>query len=295
MLYTLPQAGPAPVIALIEQAHGQLDINVYYISDRRVIRAIRGTVARGVPVFILVDGHPYGMSSRSVRRELKRLEETGAHVEIAPPCFGADEGFDHAKYAVTSGVALIGTANWSKTSFHRDRDYLYTTSNAADIASLKDIFWMDWRHKLVSATAWSKATNLVISPGSQGQMLKLVTQAGPVEIETEELGDEPQLMAALAHKGGQVELLLPASQSGADEQRADELMKHGVQVRYMPVRPLYMHAKMIVGQGLAFIGSENFTDTSLEHNREVGIIFKDNATLSMLHQQFIADWQDAQP
>lgn len=295
MLYTLPQSGSAPVVAFIEQAQGQLDINVYYISDRQVMRAIRGTVARGVPVFIMVDGHPFGMSSRRVGRELKALKATGAHVEVAPPRFEGAYAFDHAKYAVTSGAVLIGTANWSWASFHIDRDYIDVTSDAADVGGLKKVFWADWRNQPISSATWLGGTNLVVSPGSQAQILALVTQAGPVEIEAEELGDEPQIMAALARKGGQVKLLLPASQSAGDEQRAEELMKSGVQVRFMAVRPLYMHAKMIVGQGLAFIGSENFTDTSLQHNREVGLIFKDRPTMYMLHQQFMADWQAAQP
>jgi len=50
-----------------------------------------------------------------------------------------------------------------------------------------------------------------------------------------------------------------------------------------------MHAKMIVGNHLAFIGSENFTQTSLEDNREMGVLLKGWDTLK-LEKQFHSDW-----
>jgi len=50
-----------------------------------------------------------------------------------------------------------------------------------------------------------------------------------------------------------------------------------------------MHAKMIVGNSMAFIGSENFTQTSLEANREMGLLLN-GSNLGKLRAQFNADW-----
>jgi phosphatidylserine/phosphatidylglycerophosphate/cardiolipin synthase-like enzyme len=61
---------------------------------------------------------------------------------------------------------------------------------------------------------------------------------------------------------------------------------------------LYIHAKMVLadaGQAgsSAYLGSENFSCTSLNHNRECGIIFPDPDLLTRLQTVFNADW--AQP
>ena len=53
-----------------------------------------------------------------------------------------------------------------------------------------------------------------------------------------------------------------------------------------------MHAKMIVSKKKAFIGSENFTQTSLEDNRELGLLLN-GADIPWLPSQFDRDWQRA--
>ncbi len=69
--------------------------------------------------------------------------------------------------------------------------------------------------------------------------------------------------------------------------------RRGVQVRLLPGQPLYMHAKMMVGEQVAFVGSENFSETSLQQNREMGVLLRQEAELSELRQQFAKDWARA--
>ena len=58
----------------------------------------------------------------------------------------------------------------------------------------------------------------------------------------------------------------------------DALAKAGISIRtYAPSASLYVHAKAIVadvgaGDAAAFVGSQNFSITSLVHNRELGIM-----------------------
>jgi len=43
----------------------------------------------------------------------------------------------------------------------------------------------------------------------------------------------------------------------------------------------------------AFVGSQNFTATSLDQNREVGILVADPVALQRLQQTFESDWSQA--
>ena len=65
------------------------------------------------------------------------------------------------------------------------------------------------------------------------------------------------------------------------------LSQQGVHVEILH-RP-YLHAKLILADGRAFIGSENLSATSLEHNREVGMILRDSELVEQLQQQFDSD------
>jgi cardiolipin synthase A/B len=52
---------------------------------------------------------------------------------------------------------------------------------------------------------------------------------------------------------------------------------------------------MLLADGqLAFVGSENFSATSLDDNRELGIMIADPTALATLNQTFQQDWSSAQ-
>jgi phosphatidylserine/phosphatidylglycerophosphate/cardiolipin synthase-like enzyme len=83
----------------------------------------------------------------------------------------------------------------------------------------------------------------------------------------------------------------PADEPGANA-NVPRLTQAGIQVRYS--QTLYMHAKMIVADGArAFVGSENFSDQSLDANRELGIIVADPTVLARLAATFSSDWGTA--
>ena len=57
---------------------------------------------------------------------------------------------------------------------------------------------------------------------------------------------------------------------------------------------LYIHAKMILAdESYLFLGSENFSYTSLNQNRELGIFLSDPEIIQSVLQTFNTDWQNA--
>ena len=69
----------------------------------------------------------------------------------------------------------------------------------------------------------------------------------------------------------------------------------GVHIRTFDAKAsTYIHAKAIVADGkLAFIGSENFSDGSLDANRELGLLFSKSDVVAQLEAVFRSDWQNA--
>ena len=291
MLTIEPQAGPVPVLQVIDSARHELDIGVYYLDDRKLLSAVRDAVRRGVDVRIMVEPKPYGMKPWQVHKEVRAIEATGADFQYVPSRFlsyGDQYAFYHAKYCVNGHEAEIGTANFDWSGLGgRNREYLYVTRNMDVVQAVQAVFNADWSRQ--RAPAWTHRV-LVLSPGSSAaQLLEVINQPGTIDVESEELGPYRPIFKALAAKGRDLRLILPASINAEDQRDVAFLRQHGCQVRLLPVKPIYMHAKMIVGGRLAFIGSENFTQTSLEANREMGVLLN-GSELSKLQAQFDRDW-----
>lgn len=290
MLAIEPHAGPAPIIQVISSARREVNLNVYYLSSRKILSALRDAHARGVAVRVILDERPYGMKPWQIREEVRNVDATGATLHWAPARFEAAPGryvFDHAKYCCSLHSCEIGTANYDWSAFHRNREYVYVTRDTRVVQAANAVFAADWNG--ARAPDWTHRV-LVLSPGtSVRQMLQVVEQPGPIDVESEELGSYRPVLDAMAAKGRDLRLILPASISPEDKRNVAVLEEHGCQVRLLPKKPLYMHAKMIVGLTMAFIGSENFTETSLERNREMGLLLN-GRDVTELQTQFNQDW-----
>ncbi|MDR3547708.1 MAG: phospholipase D-like domain-containing protein [Candidatus Pacebacteria bacterium] len=71
-----------------------------------------------------------------------------------------------------------------------------------------------------------------------------------------------------------------------------ELITSGVRVHAFSKKdPLYIHAKMVlVDDQEAFIGSQNFSATSLQENRELGVLVTNRSIIAKLIRTFGNDW-----
>ena len=106
-----------------------------------------------------------------------------------------------------------------------------------------------------------------------------------------------EVLAAAEHRGVAVRLNMAGDPDGTDdnaEERA-ELADAGVEVR-LARGGLYIHAKMVLVDGVrAFVGSQNFTATSLDQNRELGVLLDDRASVTRLSRTFDEDFAEGQP
>jgi cardiolipin synthase A/B len=294
MLYVEPHAGVQPIVQLIRAAKRRVDINAYLIDDRRILEAIHADARRGVRVRVIVPSRPYRIALATVRREYRKLAAAGAKVHWAPERFDHRFAYDHAKYIVDDGgrgETLIGTANLTRAAFHHNREYLWVSRDHGVGHALDEVFSSDWNDRR-AGTAPRSIRTVVISPGGERALLKVLRQPGAVDLESEEFGFVPRISEALENKGSLASIIVPDTLSGYDRRNLEPLQRKDVKVRHL-LRP-HLHAKMIVGDRLAFIGSQNISWTSLNHNREVGIILHGRA-VAELRAQFDRDWRHASP
>ncbi len=286
MLWIEPQAGVAPIVHFIERAHKQLDINAYLLTDRRVLRAMRAAVRRGVRVRVIIERRPYGDRPAA---ELGRIRQTGAHLRFPPGRFARHYVFDHAKYMVSGHALEVGSANFTWSTFHRDRDYIWTTRTPGLVSAVQAVFNADWHRRHAGPAVWAR---LVVSPGATADLVHAIGQPGRVCIESEEMGHDSRILKALSAKGSLAHVVLPAHLDRFDRRVARQLAQTGVRVRYLHTPK--MHAKLIAGNRIVYMGSQNFTRSSLDRNRELGV-FLPGELGAQARMRCERDWAHASP
>lgn len=284
-LYIEPHDGRQPIVQIIEQARRRVDLNVYILSDKRVLAALKKASDRGVKVRIILDRSPHGMGLWQVVDEYKRITDMGIDVHGTPQRFA----YDRADYVCNTSMCAIGTADYTAAGFNRNREYIIRFSNPAIVKAAREVFTADWHNKPAGD---GPRKYLVLSPGSAWRMVRLIDQPGKLDMEQDDIGKTGPVIRAMARKGRAIRLILPSRARRHDAHEIGALRHAGVRVRYMS--GVYMHAKMIAGADRGYIGSINITHTSLYHNREVGITFG-GKILSQVRRQFEQDWSAAKP
>lgn len=289
-VFVEPDAGEAPILRAIGSAQHSVWVEVYILSDNNVLRALEAAATRGVDVRVLLEPHPFGGGDVTAQKDIEELNAAGAQARASDPAYY----YTHEKALLIDGAtAYILTANLSRSglggsSSGANREYGVIDTDSGDVTQVRAIFQADWDHTTPAITQ----THLVVSPvNSRADLLALIGSARTtIQIEDEEFYDQPseEALIAAAHRGVTVEVTLPTGTTG---EAADigRLSSGGVHVRLLTAP--YPHAKLILVDGaVAFVGSQNFSATSLDQNRELGIVLADPTAMSTLIQVFGQDW-----
>lgn len=290
-LYIEPGASFSPVYQLIGHAKRSIDVTMYEFSDSTAEHDLAAAARRGVKVEVILD-----------RREKSENETAytyfGKH-DVKAVWSSDAYRYTHQKTVVADGAeAVIMTANLTSEYYSTSRDFLVVDTNKKDVAAITEVFAADFAHRSITP---GDGADLVWSPtDSQDKLLDLINGATrSLRIYSEEMGDttmEDALIKA-ARRGVDVRIC-GENEEGEYDSAYAKLTKAGVHISYYSSGTgFYIHGKVIeadygTSQAAAFIGSENFSSTSLNDNRELGLITADPKVLSAIATAFGGDFKN---
>lgn len=279
-LYIGPTGLEDKIVALIQGAKTSIDVLMYEIDRQPIIDALVAAKKRGVAVRFVSD-HAENAPAKSA------LTAGGVEVHDASAIFP----YYHVKVMILDGArALVGSPNMNGYSMQSERNYAIVDSDWDDIADLQAIFDNDFAGK--SSAPDLSCTRLVVSPvNSHERILDLVKSAKKLDLSVMYVTD-PQLVQAVKDRqaaGVPVRVLLadPGWIQG-NAQSASDLAAAQVPVKYF--KSLDLHAKLVLTDRAALVASENLSTTSLDQNREVGVIVTNDQPLAAVRKQFESDW-----
>ena len=289
-VYVQPDAGLAPVLDEIDQARCSIDLSMYLLTSDEIVAGLQYAEQRGVRVRVILEQVPFGTFG-SQQEVFDTLVTIGADVKWSPDAFT----FSHAKYMIVDERALVVTnQNFTGAGFSSNREFGVITTDPAYVTEAVQIFHADW-NGFAGPPAFQ---HLVVSPVNSRQTILDMINSSTVSVwmYAEVLRDKDVTTALdnAVSRGVNVRLRVTSSADEEDAPYFLDVLDHGVEVRVL--NSPYVHSKALIIDGTAvLIGSQNYSFTSLNLNREVGIVLTDAASLEIVGSTFLRDWSRAEP
>lgn len=268
--------------ALIDGAQTTLDVHMYLFTVRALADRIVAAKNRGVAVRVILD--PDNPGNDNVR---PILSAGGVAVRDATALYS----FSHAKYLLIDGTrVVIMSMNFNADAMSSERNYGLVDTDPDDVADVAALFEMDWAAAggETAQPADLSCTRLIVSPNNAKQrLLELIGGATrTLELQVMYLSETNvrDAVGAAKQRGVDVRVLLGDNQDDS----IPFLRNLGVEVKFPT--GYFLHAKLIVADGVVFVGSENMSLTSLTKNREVGALVFEPAAAAVITAQFETDW-----
>jgi cardiolipin synthase len=290
-LFVLPDDGHDPILTELAAARHSVTLQIYLLTDEKIFAALEEAADRGVRVRVLLEEDPFG-GPGTEDEIFDRLARGGIDVRWSDPDFR----FSHVKtFVIDEHVAIVMNQNLTTSAFTQNREFFAITTQASAVAQAAAIFEADWEQSggVIDGP-------LVVSPtNSRAVLLDLIDGASETLDLYAEVVRDGEVVAALSaaeDRGVAVRLIVSPDSEEDDQGRfeRDLLREAGAEVRL--AKGLYIHAKMILAdRSKLFIGSQNLTATSLDDNREIGILIADASAIARASAVFASDFGAAVP
>jgi len=311
-LYAFPEADNSvtPLYAFINAAQKTIDMTMYALEDTTFSADLVAACQRGVKVRVVLD------------QNLEKSGNTPAYNQLnaAANCSAvwANKAFQasHQKSIILDGAQVsIMSLNLQSQYYSTTRDFALIENDPVDIAAIQATFNADYAAGTPSSGVAGASDygyqpaagdDLIWSPTTaQTAMVDIISNAkSTLLVENEELASSASyIISALENacaRGVTVQVAMVNQTSYQSNYKALEAAGCGVHVYPNTQTGFYIHAKAVVADfGLVtqnvYMGSINYSNASMNQNRELGVYITDPASVQSLNATMVADYAGGSP
>ncbi|MCX6824934.1 MAG: phospholipase D-like domain-containing protein [candidate division SR1 bacterium] len=271
-------------VSVFKSTQHNLDLRTYDFTHKQFKSTLSALGASGVNVRIIVEDNKFQQFQNTLK-VLSQYFSGYKNIELKSDKQMGTE-YTHAKVNLIDSGFIIQTANLTNTSFASNREHFFQSTDSGVRTSLHTIFEKDWIGTRI--TMRDIHPNLVVcNINCRGVIEQLLSSAKKsIIIQTQYITDDA-LRKILKSKKSLPEFKLLV----ADTSDNDELIRYFTTTYARKFKEYYNHTKMIlVDHKTLLLGSMNLSSTSLDKNREIGIILLDAGIIKTFSDQFYQDW-----
>ncbi len=284
-----PNAGFSTVYNLINHAKHSIEITMFEFADTTAEHDLAAAAKRGVQVRVILD-------QKETSTDTPAYDYFKSH-GIKVVWSWSHYTYTHQKtLTFDNTTSVVETANLTANYYATSRDFLVVDHNKADVDAIVKVFNADFAHQSITPP---DGADLVWSPtDSEKQILSVINGAKKnLRIYSEEMSDSTVIDDLIAAAKRGVDVMVCGENSGGEYTSTFEKMaRDGVHIAYFSSSTgFYIHGKVVLADygtknARVFIGSENFSNTSLNENRELGLITRTPSVMSGIVSVFGGDF-----
>lgn len=267
----------------IKNAKKEIFIEVYLFTEKRTRQALIEAKKRGVNVQIILEKNPY-KASKINDESFQALKNAGIGITWSN---NKNYSLNHSKLIIIDEKVFVSTGNLSYSTFAFNKDFFIVIRDEKLKKILKWTFFNDFNGRKEQFYH----ENLVASPYfSRSKLETLFSWAQKsINMYMPYLDDKKMnsLLENIAKNWVKIAIII--DEKSKNDETVARLKNTWVQIQVLKDKK--MHSKVIlIDDTIAYIGSTNFSHYSLDSNRELWIIFKDETAVKKVKNIFLQDF-----
>lgn len=268
----------------IKNSKKRVYIEVYMFTEKRILEELKKAKSRWIDIKIILEKSPY-MTENINNKHFQELKKANIDVKWSNT---KNYYLNHSKFFIIDDLAIISTWNLTYSTFTINRDFFVFSKDEEIVNTLKNIFLVDFE--------WKKQDfyqeNIILSPNySRIKLEKLLKSATKnIKIYIQYLKDKEinsLLISLKKEKNLDIEIII--DKSNYNDEQINILKKYNIKIKEFDWKK--MHAKAIlVDEKYLFIWSINFSEFSIDKNRELWIILVNEEIIKNFNKLFIGDF-----
>lgn len=271
----------------IEQAQKRVYVEVYIFTEKRLKKALINAHKRWVNVKVLLEKNVYKAMNLN-RKTFQDLEKAWISVTYSNP---ENYALNHTKMMIIDDEVILSTGNYSYSTFRYNREFFVFLKNEDILPLFLEIFENDFAG--VKKNVYHP--NLVLSPFSTRIKLEHILKSAQksIKIYSHNFSDSriKDILLEKQKSGIEIQIIFPDFKKVASNQ---EIVSdfHGNAIDITIVDKPEIHAKTIlVDDTYLYLWSINFSQYSIDKNREIGILIKNENIIKQFLDMFHTDFQ----
>ena len=299
-----------PLYAFINSAQKTIDMTMYALQDTTFSGDLVAACNRGVKVRVILDQNLEKSGNTPAFNQLNAVANCSA--VWANKAFQAS----HEKSIILDSAQVsIMSLNLQSQYYSTTRDFALIENDPVDIAAIQATFNADYAAGTPSSGV-AGASDYTYQPGAgddliwspttaQAAMLGIINGATrTLLVENEEMGASNIVSApaeAACQRGVSVHIAMVTSEFLREQlQGTFEAAGCGVHVYPNTQTGFYIHAKAVIADydlptQSVYMGSINYSNASMNQNRELGVYITDPASIQALNADMTSDYAGASP
>lgn len=268
------------IINYIENAEKEIYLETYMLTETRIQEALLKAYKKWINVKVILEKDPY-MAYNINNKAYDKLQKAWINITWSSK---NNYYLNHSKILLIDNLSIISTGNYSYSTFTQNRDFFIFTTDKNINTKLKENFENDYNYKKINIYD----ENLIFSPNSSRIIFEKLfsTAKKNIKMYFQYLEDD-ELVNKLINmkKEININITIIIPDTALEDENTIRLKNEWINIIVLP--KYKMHAKAIlIDDKYLFIWSINFSTYSIDKNREVWILIKNNKIINKFLEIF---------